>query len=250
MMNYLIFTDLDGTLLDHHNYTFENASDLIKRLKAHKIPIIFNTSKTYEETKVLQKTMQIDDPVIVENGGAIYIDGSPHILGKSSSDLMDFIRAQTYINLSVLSQMSIEEIVKRTGLNSKSAKMAKKRDYSQPFLFDSGDLERFKADAKNAGLDVIKGGRFYHLIDGTQSKGRALTKLKNIYEKTHNKQYKTVAIGDSANDLTMLEVADFAALVKKPDGTYEPFEREDLFRSNYAADRGWSDAIKRIVFER
>ena len=49
MKRYLIFTDLDGTLLDHDNYSFGNNKKIISTIINNKNEIIFNTSKTFSE---------------------------------------------------------------------------------------------------------------------------------------------------------------------------------------------------------
>lgn len=72
---WLVFTDLDGTLLNHHNYSVEAALPCIQKLHQLDIPVIFNTSKTFHESVELQKLLQINAPFIVENGSSIYI---PH----------------------------------------------------------------------------------------------------------------------------------------------------------------------------
>ena len=46
MKRYLIFTDLDGTLLDHENYSFGTNKKMISTIINNKNEIIFNTSKT------------------------------------------------------------------------------------------------------------------------------------------------------------------------------------------------------------
>jgi HAD superfamily hydrolase (TIGR01484 family) len=45
----LVFTDLDGTLLDHHTYSFEPALPALNSLKEKNIPLIICTSKTRAE---------------------------------------------------------------------------------------------------------------------------------------------------------------------------------------------------------
>ena len=42
----LIFTDLDGSLLDHHSYSFAPAVPLLAELDALGIPVIPITGKT------------------------------------------------------------------------------------------------------------------------------------------------------------------------------------------------------------
>jgi mannosyl-3-phosphoglycerate phosphatase len=46
--HYSVFTDLDGTLLDHFDYNFDAALATIADLKVRHISIIPNTNKTFE----------------------------------------------------------------------------------------------------------------------------------------------------------------------------------------------------------
>ncbi|MDP2876998.1 MAG: HAD-IIB family hydrolase, partial [Holophaga sp.] len=64
----ILFTDLDGTLLDESTYAFEPALPAIRALQERGIPIVFCTSKTFAETVALQEVLGITDPFIVENG--------------------------------------------------------------------------------------------------------------------------------------------------------------------------------------
>ncbi len=69
----LVVTDMDGTLLNHHDYRVDAARPMLEKLERASIPVIFNTSKTLAE--LLELTQQLDNhhPFIVENGSAIYI---------------------------------------------------------------------------------------------------------------------------------------------------------------------------------
>ena len=73
MSGAVIYTDLDGTLLDHHTYAFDEALETIKALKDRGIPIIPCTSKTRAETVSLMQAMDIHGPMIIENGAAIWV---------------------------------------------------------------------------------------------------------------------------------------------------------------------------------
>ena len=69
----LIFTDIDGTLLDHFDYSFSDAIEVIEALNERHIPIIANTSKTFAEMEKLQQTIGFNSPFISENGAVVYI---------------------------------------------------------------------------------------------------------------------------------------------------------------------------------
>ncbi|WP_257294501.1 hypothetical protein [Endozoicomonas sp. YOMI1] len=51
----LVFTDLDGSLLDHNHYGWAAARPALELLSEREIPVIFNTSKTFKEVLVIQR---------------------------------------------------------------------------------------------------------------------------------------------------------------------------------------------------
>ena len=73
-----VVTDLDGTLMDHH-YDWSPAEPAIRRLQSAGIPVIPCTSKTAEEVIRFREQLDLHDPFIVENGGAIHGPAVPQI---------------------------------------------------------------------------------------------------------------------------------------------------------------------------
>ena len=49
MKDLIIFTDLDGSLLDEETYRASPADSLFETLNTHGIPVVFNSSKTFPE---------------------------------------------------------------------------------------------------------------------------------------------------------------------------------------------------------
>ena len=47
---FVIFTDLDGSMLDAETYSFQAARPALQKLKKKQVPIILCTSKTRAET--------------------------------------------------------------------------------------------------------------------------------------------------------------------------------------------------------
>lgn len=83
-MSFWISTDLDGTLLDHHDYSFQAAEEAVLKCKKLGIPIILNTSKTLAETRKIQNNIGIAGPLIVENGSAlVYSEWSSSEIGRA-----------------------------------------------------------------------------------------------------------------------------------------------------------------------
>ena len=72
MRHYVVFTDLDGTLLDHDTYGWEEARPALERCKRLFIPIVLVSSKTRAEMDHLRVKLSISSPFISENGGGIF----------------------------------------------------------------------------------------------------------------------------------------------------------------------------------
>ena len=75
MPNLIVFTDLDGSLLDGTTYSYEAATPALTALREQGIPLVLVSSKTRAEMEPLRQRLVHHDPFIVENGGAVFI---PH----------------------------------------------------------------------------------------------------------------------------------------------------------------------------
>ncbi len=261
----IIFTDLDGSLLDHYTYSFEKAKPALSMIKKNQIPLIITTSKTRKEIEIIQKKLDIKEPFISENGGGIFFPEGYrnfHIenclsvenycliqLGKSYREIVEFEKdIIKKVKLKGFYFMSVEEIANLTGLSIEEAKLAKEREFTEPFvLYEEDKLSFLEKKAKERGIKITKGGRFYHFIGENQDKGKAVKIVKDIFEKNTGEKVISVGIGDSKNDIPMLEVVDIPVLIKKYDGTYESFSSKNLIKSEYPGSQGWNQVVINIL---
>jgi mannosyl-3-phosphoglycerate phosphatase len=247
----LIFTDLDGTLLDHDSYRFDEASVMLDYLKTHHIPLILVTSKTKNEVIRLQKLLAIEMPFIVENGAGILIPKSGGYetiaMGKDYKTIRQaFERYAQTVPMRGFFDMRAEEIAVYTDLPLKQAADAKERLFTEPFILeDENALDRLRKLADRDGLSVVKGGRFYHLITKGQDNAAAIRYLVKYFEEVSGHAFKTVALGDSANDLSMLQSVDTPILIPHPDGSYLPCYIPHLIKAPSPGPGGWNTALKR-----
>jgi mannosyl-3-phosphoglycerate phosphatase len=121
--------------------------------------------------------------------------------------------------------MSVEEIVARTGLSRADAELAMQRHYDEPFVVEDKlcPLEALTQAVTAHGLRWTKGDRFHHLM-GIQDKGQAVHYLIECYRRRadhHRDRLITVGVGNSLNDLPMLHAVERPILVQHPDGSYE-----------------------------
>ncbi len=262
--NYIVFTDLDGTLLNHDDYDFSDAKEAIDYLGSQAVPIIIATSKTFSEVVKLQKEIGLHAPFIVENGAGIFIP-SDCILADAmiyKDDWISVSHAHSYIELRLFftsmkreypikgfGDMGVEEVMALTGLGEEGAIDAMKRDFTEPFVIDDSSLiEELKVKANIEGLDIVEGGRFYHLISLNQDKANAMKNLTHMYDEYHDTLHKKIALGDSANDFSMIKEADIGILIQRYDGSYAPIGNDDVRRAPFAGPKGWNSSIKEIFY--
>ncbi|UCH52084.1 MAG: HAD hydrolase family protein, partial [Chloroflexota bacterium] len=62
----VIFSDLDGTLLDRATYSYDKALPTVDYLRERGIPIVFCSAKTRVEQEVYRRELKVFHPFIVE----------------------------------------------------------------------------------------------------------------------------------------------------------------------------------------
>lgn len=262
----LVFTDLDGTLLDHETYSFGPALPAINALKEKNIPLIFCTSKTRAEIEEIRLQLHNSHPFISENGGALFIPRGYfshgfHFTRKDSHYLIielgtPYTKLREVFNrmctllpgkLRGFGDLTHKEVADLCGFSLSQATLAKKREYDEPFILEDETTEDILQEmASRSNLQISRGGRFYHLI-GHNDKGKAVLLLRELYKKKPGNP-KTIALGDSLNDLPMLKAVDYPILVQKPDGSYDPSIKLDhLILASGSGPSGWCEALLNLL---
>jgi len=261
MERSIIFTDLDGTLLDKNTYSFEQVLPYVEKLKKAKIPIIFCTGKTRAENEYYQRKLKIKDPFIVENGGAIFIPKNyfsfktPEVieLGVPYSRLrsaLEKIKRTTKFRIIGFGDMSPREIAKDAHLPLRLAKLAKQKQYNESFKFlEPKEKEKILIKKiKELGFNFAHGGRYYNIFGKNTDKGKAVKKLTQLFKKEFGK-IKTLGLGDSPNDIPMLKAVNIPLLVKTPSGEWNPkvAKMKRIIKIDGIGPQGWIKAIKKYV---
>ena len=268
LKQHLIFTDLDGTLLDHYSYSYEPAKPTLNKLRENNIDVIPTTSKTFAEVMLLRAKLSLNTPFIVENGAAVFIPKS-HFSQQPNDTvehqdfwLKSFTPNRDYW-LQVLehkqefkdayigfSQMTDEEISLATGLSLEDAHLANARLFSEPlkWLGTEQQKEQFKISMKSAGANVLQGGRFVH-ISGKSNKGVAMNWLSQLYRLAQpDLPFCNIALGDSFNDNDMLEAADIAVQIRSVKHDFPTLFRQDnVWQSKHTGPTGWAECLNQIL---
>ncbi|MBU2559373.1 HAD-IIB family hydrolase [archaeon] len=254
----IVFSDLDGTLLDGKNYSFEKAEPALRSIKEKEIPLILCTSKTRSEIEFYRNLLENSDPFVVENGGAIYVPkeyfpftfdydyisegyfvielGTPY---RTLVKMLNDLKKKTGNSLKGFSDMSVEEIATLCNLTLDQAALAKQREYDEPFLI----LEPENATRVEAAIEFqyTRGDRFYHIT--SSDKGKAVSILIDMFKKSHQ-NILSVGLGNRLNDLPLLSAVDIPILVQLEDGSYDT--KVVLPQLRYAGGvdpEGWNKAV-------
>jgi mannosyl-3-phosphoglycerate phosphatase len=265
----IIFTDLDGTLLDQETYSFEPAQPALRVIREKDIPLVLSSSKTRAEIEFYRRKLENGHPFISENGGAVFIPKDyfsfqfpydretdwffvlelgtfyPRII-----EVLEWIKKETGILIKGFSDLTEKEISSICRLDSKEAGLAKKREYDEPFIIEGSEKEvdLVKEKIKQRGLNYVWGGRFHHIL-GKNDKGKAVEILKELYENQFFSIF-TIGIGDSLNDLPMLRAVDHPIFLKEEDPLPDvPSSVQNLAIIEGRGPRVWSKVVLNALKE-
>lgn len=249
----VVFTDLDGSFLDHATYLPGPAAPALAALTQRGILVVFCSAKTWAEQSHIQASLGLEAPVIVENGAAVvHPDGSRLVLGLPHRQVTEgLVEAAAAVGVGVRSydDMDLEEISTITGLTPEEAERARSRDYTVTFLLTEGGDEgtaRLEEEMGRRHLRLTRGARFLS-AQGLHDKGAAVRRLVAQLADGVSPPPPTYGIGDFLNDAEMLAAVDLPMLVQVPGGTWADLTLPGLVRLEGVGPEGWVLAVDRIL---
>ena len=273
MPQYVVFADLDGSLLDTGAASWEAAVPAVNALRAHGLPLILVSSKTRAEIEPLRRRLQHQDPFITENGAAVFVPRGvftfplERVRTKSSYDVIELglpyhmlrdvlkqIEDAVETPLHGFGDLSVEDIMQVTGVPRGDATLAKMREYDEPFLLQGPQtlVEEVCRQIVARGLRWTKVGGLFHLT-GDNDKGEAVELLMRCYEREQRLRFQShpvesVGIGSLITDVPLLAAVDHPILLQRTDGSFDmDVLLPRLVRTRGIGPAGWNDAILRLL---
>jgi len=224
----LIYSDLDGTLLDIHTYDWQPATGWLETLQDHQIPVILCSSKTAAEMREIQSDLGLDGlPFIAENGAVIQLDvrwtdhpDAPRLIsGVPHADIVQVInqlRADAGYKFTTFDDVDDRVISEWTGLSRDRAVLARLHEASVTLIWRDSDekMATFEAALVALGLKFVQGARFWHILDARGGKDQAINWLNEQYLQRDGMLPTTLGLGDGPNDAPLLDSVDLAVVVK------------------------------------
>ncbi|ARC89872.1 mannosyl-3-phosphoglycerate phosphatase [Rhodovulum sp. MB263] len=248
----LIFTDLDGTLLDHETYSHAEAAPALRALRAAGVPVILASSKTAAEIAPLRTELGLSAyPAIVENGaGRLEPDAEAPRTGgryRALRSALSQVPAPLRSRFKGFGDGGTEWIAEVTGLAPEAAALAARRLYSEPGIWSGSETEKsaFLAALQAQGVSGREGGRFLTLSFGASKAGQ-MAEIAARYTTPF-----VVALGDAPNDREMLEQADQGFIIANPHrAPMPPLAGEEtgrIQRIAAAGPKGWNLALRQVI---
>ena len=273
---HLIFTALEGALVDPRTDAFAGAEEALSELERRKIAFVLLTTRTREEIEPIRRKMGHNHPFVTENGGGIFFpDGyfSLRIPGAVRTarylsiaqgrpyaevcEALDDIAEECAVGVAGFHHMSLREIADNTGLRPRSAELARAREFDEPFYFTSADekaIARFVETARERGFDTRRGATFWHLSAKCDA-ARAVRTLAQLFREATHIKLRLVGIGGGQEDLPWLRAVDHAILLPDSRETAEVSERPEenprrtgtIVAGDAPGAAGWNAAILNII---
>lgn len=265
----VIFSDIDGTLIDFATYSFAETETAVHQLITRHIPLVLCSSKTRAEQAYYRQALGIPDPFIVENGSAIFVpkgyfsfavnyrrtgpDFDVIELGVPAAQvrraLLQVCR-ETGLELQSFTDLSAAEISQLTGLNETAARNAQNRDYSETIVTPLTAVTHHRLQSAFAahGLALVSGGKFHTLTSMESDKGTAVTILTTLFRRKLG-NIVTIGLGDSANDQPLLAAVERPYLVQKLNGQWQKMDDLDVTLVNGAGPAGWRQVITELLYQ-
>ncbi len=250
----LVLSDLDGCLLDHHTYSYAPAVTVLERLRAASIPVVLCSSKTEAEMRPLAEEMEASPTIICENGGVICWEkgGERTVLGVDRQQILEVLtECKSRFEFESFRDLGVEGIARITGLSEDRAQKAASRHCTEPLLWHDEDnrIEEFRSTLSPHGLQLTRGGRFWH-VAGPTDKGKAAAVVIDRHRAEQSAELISIGLGDSPIDESLLLASDIAVVIPAFDGSVRlEFPHRRRIVAPHPGPEGWASAMTSILDE-
>ena len=253
----IILSDLDGTLLNHDDYTYDAAKPALEFLSKNDIPLILCSSKTSAEINPLRNDMGFEHcPAIVENGGGILKARAINFNSSSQHErlmkIVDLLPESSRLLFSGISSWPAEALQNHTALSTSELSLAIQRQYSEPGIWSGDEKSKhgFISSLKERGVVAHQGGRFLTLSFDS-NKAVLAQEIIADYQSKQTELFTIAALGDAPNDIEMLELADIGIIIPNPAHSGIPTlageSKWQIIRANEPGAAGWNSTLLTIL---
>lgn len=260
----LVAIDMDGTLLNSKNQVSERTRQAIMKAKEKGVHIIISTGRILRSALYYSQGLGLKNPIVASNG-AIIVDEMSNIIYKKTiekalvKDLVNIAKENEmyfhfYDESSFYSDMKVQEVLDfySEGTSDLNIELKIFEDIDEltyrqdlniyKFLFIDEDLDKLKRFRETLSLvdNINISSSWINNVEAMApnvSKGQAIKELCKRFD-VHSDQ--VIAIGDSENDLSML---NFAGLSVAMGNGGDKIKKQ----ADYTTDHNDNDGVAKVI---
>jgi mannosyl-3-phosphoglycerate phosphatase len=264
----VVFSSLDGVLLDDRTLSSDAARPAVSLLQSNRVPLVVSSSGTRAEIEVWQDKHGVHHPFIAESGSAVHVPAGyfaqppAHAVTRSGYHVVDGgipyrdvvatlhrLARQLHVGIESFSQMSVDEVARAYGLSLLDARLAKLREHAEPFRFTDATPKartRLIHALRAAGFSCVHDGRFYHALARTDI-GARVRLLRGCY--AAERPLIAVGIANRLEDLAFLQEVDIPVIVQAGDrASVELFRAlPQAVMTRAVGPAGWNEAVQSVM---
>ena len=250
-------------MLKENKYYPTVLDNFIRDLISKNYIIVVLTSKTYTEVKKLYDKNNIKFPLSSENGSSFYIPKSKNnkdltfkkVINKKAIKSNEILRKLKILpkrflsNITFIKDLSLDKQSEITKLKKSELIDFNNRNFSVSIIWNGSNslLALFRKYLIKLNLQATFGGKMIN-ISGAHTKLNALIYFKKMYlKKFSTKNCITISIGDSQNDVEILNYTDYSGIViRKEKSKINLIKNHNVFISKSSAPEGWVELLTKI----
>jgi mannosyl-3-phosphoglycerate phosphatase len=263
----VLFTDPD-TLQDGRD-DWMATREVVRDLEDRGIAVVLWGNETRAEMQLIQSDLNVQHPFISENGGGLFIrhgyflDRPVRGRDIQSHDVLDFGRPYHEVAealhdiarrhecpVTSFSVMSIEDVARECGLSLAQARLAKLREYDEPFRVADSEpatYSRICSALRRFGYRCFTHERFHHAT-GVADKAQSIRTLTSLYCDAHDGHVLTIGVAKAPSETCLLQAVDIPLVIQNADvDAARLTQKVPTARLIDAGPHGWSEAILKAL---
>jgi mannosyl-3-phosphoglycerate phosphatase len=220
--------------------------------------------------EVIQRELDLNHPFISETGAGLFV---PHgyfrnrlaegrfthnyrVLDFGQSyhqvaEALHHVARRVGTDVTAFSHMSIQDVAQTCDLSLSQARLAKLREYDEPFRLSDSDpavYSRLCSGLRRRGLRCFTHESFHHAT-GVADKTHSLRQVASLYRQNFEGQVLTVGLARASSESCLLHSVDPPVVVQgTPADAARLASKVPTARfTQCAGPRGWSDAIRQLL---
>ena len=262
----VLFSDPD-TLRDGRSAGWSATRSAIRAFEDHNIAVVLWGNETRSEMELIQSDLHLQHPFISENGGGLFIPhgyfqdlpvgarAAPnyHVVafGGPYYQVAEALHATAQklgVDIIGFSDMSIEDVAQSCELSLAQARLAKLREYDEPFRIlssDPSEYSRMCQALRRLGFRCFAHEGFHHAT-GVADKAHSLRLLTSLYRRAHAGRVLTVGVAKEPSEVSLLQAVDMPLVMQSNAADVAPLGRK-IPTARFVGGDAWCQAVLQLV---